>query len=111
MKAKQNLEILSPFETLIISSPNCTDSLVLSIKNGNLLIGSFYEKNLSEESLDNSLKGLPCIYRKIEFTGKMYVLTSEGVSNPTLFRIEEMAHNLKISPLKRKFQNEDSLTR
>lgn len=114
MKAKQNLEKIQEFETLIISSPNCNDTIVMSLtdrlhfcmyRDTNPALVSNKIANLAEYS---------AIERPIEFTNKIYIVANEKELNKsTLFCIEEDGESLKISHIKHKNlkQSENLLTK
>ena len=102
--AKQNLELLDEFETLIVSSPNCNDTIILAIKNGKLIMRNFCNEYATEETLNKHTEGLSLIHRDIEFTDKIYILASDGLDKPMLFSIEETANGLKIKSVERKLK-------
>lgn len=111
MKAKQNLEVVKQGETLIITNSNCPETTIIAVKNGKLVIRSFWNENTTPDSLHDYLGGLPTLQRKIEFAGKIYILASDGLDKPQLFSIEEMLNGLLMRPVNRKAlkQNEDLL--
>jgi len=103
MKAKQNLEMLDEFETLIISSPNCDDTVAICALD-KLRFCVFRDTSpvLASNKL-NHATGYSAIHRDIEFQGKMYVVANKKKENKsTLFRIEENGKSLQITPLKQK---------
>ena len=103
MKAKQNLEMLNEFETLIISSPNCDDTVAICALD-KLRFCVFRDTSpvLAGNKLHNA-RGYSAIHRDIEFEGKIYVVANDNHSNQsTLFSIEENGKSLQITPLKRK---------
>ncbi len=105
MKANQNLEVLDQFETLIITNPNCYDTIIIGIKNGKLVIRNYYNEHATEETLNKHVEGLSTIHRNIKFTGKINILAQEGLDKPITFTIEETTTGLKIRPFERKTQN------
>ena len=113
MNAKQNLEVLDPFETLIITNPNCHDTIIIGIKRRKLIVRNFCNENVTDKTLDNYLEKLPAIQRDIEFTGKIYILADQGLDKPLLFSIEENERGLILKSVKRKEleQNENLLNR
>lgn len=113
MDKLQNLEILDPFETLIISNPNCTDTIIIGIKNKKLIIRNYCNENRSKDSIDSYLNDLSPIQRDIEFSGKIYILADEGIDKPLLFSIEENERGLILKGVKRKElkQNKNLLNR
>lgn len=106
MKSKENLVVLDQFETLIITSPNCFDTIIVGIKNGKLVIRNYYNEHATEDTLNKHTEGLSCIHRDIKFTGKINILAKDGLDKPMLFSIEETANGLKIKPYERKNQND-----
>ena len=113
MKAKQNLEVLDPFETLIITNPNCHDTIIIGIKNRKLIVGNLCNEDVTEETLNKHAEGLSCIHRDIKFTGKIYILADQGLDKPLLFSIEENERELILKSVKRKEleQNENLLNK
>ena len=113
MKAKQNLQLIHDFETLIISSPNCNDTMVMSLTNNPHF--RIY-RNTNKAMATKQAKLLPyytTLEREVEFENKLYLVTNaEDVDKSTIFCIEEDGESLKISQLKSKTmeQNQD-LTR
>ncbi len=101
MVAKQNLEVLDPFETLIISNPNCPDTIIAAIKNGKLVIRNFWNEDRSENVVDKYTEGLSPLHRHIEFTGKVYILAHDGLEKPVLFSVEEMLNGLLLKPVEK----------
>lgn len=97
VKAKQNLEELSEFETLIVTSPNCDDTIILAIKNGKLIIRNFCNEDATEETINKHTEDLSCIRRDIVVNGKINILASNGLKKPLLFSIEEGENGLKIT--------------
>ena len=106
MTAEQNFTKLDQFETLIITSPNCYDTIIVGIKNGKLIIRNFYNEHATEETLNKHTEGLSCIHRNIKFTGKVNIMADEGLDKPMLFSIEETANGLKIKSAERKNQSD-----
>ena len=102
MKAKQNLEVLDPFETLIITNPNCHDTIIIGIKSRKLIVRNFCNEDVTEETLNKHAEGLSCIHRDIEFTGKIYILADQGLDKPLLFSIEEMSNSLLLRQVTKK---------
>lgn len=108
--AKQNLEELDQFETLIVTSPNCDDTIILAIKNGKLIIRNFCNEDATEETINKHTEGLSCIRRDIVVNGKINILASDGLKKPLLFSIEERENGLKItSSDKSILQNQNNL--
>ena len=108
MKAKQNLQTINQFEMLIITSPNCNDTIVMGLDNK--LHFCIYRDMNKAIAIEKS-KTLPyrsVLQREIEFEKKLYIITdSEDEIKPTLVRIEEDGTNLKISHVKSKTLNQD----
>lgn len=113
MNNKGNLEVLNPFETLIITNPNCFDTIIVGRKNDKLIIRNFCNEDACDETLNKHLEGLSCIYRDIEFTGRINILANEGFNKPLLFKIEETTKGLMIRPIRknRLKQNQELLNR
>ena len=103
--AKQNLEELDQFETLVITSPNCDDTIILAIKNGKLIIRNFCNEDATEETLNKHTEDLSCIRRDIVVNGKVNILASDGLDKPILFGIEEIENGLKITSASRVLLN------
>lgn len=104
VKAKQNLEELVEFETLIVTSPNCDDTIILAIKNGKLIIRNFCNEDATEETINKHTEGLSCIRRDIVVNGKVNILASDGLDKPLLFSIEETTTGLKIKSVETKLK-------
>ena len=108
MKAQQNLQTINQFETLIISSPNCNDTIVMGLDNK--LHFCIY-RDMNKSVAITKSKTLPystLLTREIEFKGKLYIITdSEDEIKPTLVCIEEDGLSLKISHVKRKTETQD----
>ena len=102
MKAKQNLEVLDPFETLIITNPNCHDTIIIGIKSRKLIVRNFCNEDSTKNTLNKNLQGLPCIHRNIEFIGKVYILADDGLDKPLTFSIEETENGLLLKGCSRK---------
>ena len=113
MESKQNLEVLDPFETLIITNPNCHDTIIIGIKNRKLIVRNFCNEDSTEETLNKHTEGLSPIHREIQFTGKIYILADKGIDKPQLFSIEENERGLILKSVKRKEieQNENLLNK
>ena len=101
MKAKQNLEVLQEFETLIITNPNCNQTIILAVKNGKFVMRTFFNEDENKDTLKKYTQDLSIIHRNIEFTGKIYILVSEGLDKTMLFSIEEMLDGLLFKPVTR----------
>jgi len=114
MKAKQNLEKIQEFETLIIYSPNCNDTIVMSLTDR--LHFCIY-RNTNPALVSNKITNLveySAIERPVEFTNKMYIIANEKqLKKSTLFCIEESGESLTIKQVKSKQseQNTDLLTK
>ena len=109
MKAKQNVEKIEDFETLIISSPNCNDIMVMSLINRTHF--RIYRNTTKAKAIEQA-KLLPyytTLERELVFENKVYIVTnSEEDEKSTIFCIEEDGDSLKINQLKRKTeQNKD----
>ncbi len=102
--AKQNLEELVEFETLIVTSPNCDDTIILAIKNGKLIIRNFCNEDATDKTLDKYTEDLSCIRRDIVVNGKINILASDGLKKPLLFSIEETTTGLKIKSVETKLK-------
>ena len=107
--AKQNLEELNEFETLIVTSPNCDDTIILAIKNGKLIIRNFCNEDATEETINKHTEGLSCIRRDIVVNGKVNILASDGLDKPILLGIEEVENGLKITSASRVLDNQNNL--
>lgn len=113
MKAKQNTQLINDFETLIIYSPNCNDTMIMSLTNRPHF--RIYRNTIKAKAIEQA-KLLPyytTLDREVEFTDKLYIVTNaEDVAKSTIFCIEEDGESLKINQIKRKNleQNQD-LTR
>ena len=102
MIAKQNLEKLNEFETLIISSPNCNDTAVIcSMDKLRFCIFRNTNPTLASSRLNN-IYGYSAIHRTIEFEGKLFVIANERNNKSTLLCIEENGKDLKLTPVKHK---------
>ena len=101
MVAKQNLEVLDQFETLIVSNPKCPDTIIAAVKNGKLIIRNFWNEDRSEDVVDKYTEGLSPLHRHIEFTGKVYILAHAGLERPVIFSIEEMLNGLLLKPVEK----------
>jgi len=108
MKAKQNLQTIHQFEMLIITSPNCNDTIVMGLDNK--LHFCIYRDTNKAVAIEKS-KTLPyrsVLEREIEFENKLYIITdSEDEIKPTLLCIEEDGSSLKISHVKNKTLTQD----
>lgn len=108
MKVKQNLQTMQQFEMLIITSPNCKDTIIMGLDNK--LHFCIYRDTNKAMAVERS-KTLPyrsVLQREIEFENKLYIITdSEDEIKPTLVRIEEDGTNLKISHVKSKTLTQD----
>ena len=109
MEEKQNVEKIEDFETLIISSPNCNDIMVMS-----LIVKPHFRiyRNTTKSMAIEQAKLLPyytTLERELVFENKVYIVTnSEEDEKSTIFCIEEDGDSLKINQLKRKTeQNKD----
>ncbi|MBQ7797612.1 MAG: hypothetical protein IJ371_00630 [Clostridia bacterium] len=102
MKAKQNLEVLDQFETLIITNPNCNQTIILAVKNGKFVMRTFVNEDATEDTLGKYTQDLSIIHRNIEFTKKIYILAGDGLDKTMLFSIEEMLGGLLFKPVQRK---------
>ncbi len=113
MKAKQNIELINDFETLIISSPNCNDIIVMSfISKPHFCI----YRNTNKATTIKQAKLLPyytTLERELVFENKVYIVTnSEEDEKYTIFSIKEDGESLKINQLKRKtLEQKQDLTR
>ena len=113
MKAKQNVEKIEDFETLIISSPNCNDIMIMSLINRPHFI--LYRNTTKAKAIEQA-KSLPyytTLERELMFENKVYIVTSsEEDEKSTVFCIEEDGESLKINQLKRKnLEQKQNLTR
>ena len=108
MIAKQNLQTINQFEMLVVTSPNCNDTIVMGLDNK--LHFCIYRDTPKAMAIERS-KTLPyrsVLQREIEFENKLYIITdSEDEIKPTLVCIEEDGLNLKISHVKRKTEIQD----
>ena len=106
MKAKQNIELINDFETLIISSPNCNDVVVMSLTNKPHFC--IYRDTIKSRAIEQA-KLLPyytTLEREVEFENKVYIVTSSVEDKTsTIFSFKENGKSLQINKLKRKTLN------
>lgn len=113
MKAKQNLEQIQEFETLIISSPNCNDTLVMSLTDK--LHFCMYRDTRPSLARDKvaHLSAYSAIERPVIFTDKLFVIANdENTNTSTLFCVAETKYGLQINEVKSKhLEQKQDLTR
>ena len=103
MNKIQNLELIKPNETVIISCPTCNDSVIVALKDKTL---NFYRLN-GMDKLSANVKALysrdlPTNIRNVEFEDKLYVVAKGDINNSSLVCIQTDNNDLKIKRVRRK---------